>query len=368
MRRRAIHRFAVIAVCIFAVSCSLRPAENRAKLDQRVGKTDVEGTNWEVRDGLAQFLDEQPGELTLWAQAPAWSVEIQPEPAATTGWRLHLNNAMPTGELTVIEGDATVTKVDQPLATRQVWDVTLDPEEVTRLAFAPPDAEAPEKWRFAVLSDVQEAVGSVGDIFTRINRDEQIRFVVSSGDITDLGSADELSRFQDELRALDVPFYTTTGNHEEGSPDDVWPAFFGRTNFHFEFRETHFSFIDSGSATVDPMVYGWLETWLADAREDVHVFVAHIAPIDPMGIRNGSFRSRHEAAKLQQMLAEGRVDLALHGHVHSYYLFERAGVPSYISGGGGAIPERFDGIGRHFLTVDVTPGSGIDAVGVVRVD
>jgi hypothetical protein len=49
-----------------------------------------------------------------------------------------------------------------------------------------------------------------------------------------------------------------------------------------------------------------------------------------------------------------------------------AGIPAYISGGGGAIPERFDGIGRHFLVVELGKDSqghnAVDDVRVVRVD
>lgn len=41
------------------------------------------------------------------------------------------------------------------------------------------------------------------------------------------------------------------------------------------------------------------------------------------------------------------VDLTVHGHVHSYYAFANAGIPAFITGGGGAIPERFDAIGRQ---------------------
>ncbi|NPC52723.1 metallophosphoesterase, partial [Corallococcus exiguus] len=51
-----------------------------------------------------------------------------------------------------------------------------------------------------------------------------------------------------------------------------------------------------------------------------------------------------------------------------YYSFSNAGIPAYISGGGGAIPERFDGVGRHFLAVDVDPSAGVREVGLVRVD
>jgi hypothetical protein len=94
----------------------------------------------------------------------------------------------------------------------------------------------------------------------------------------------------------------------------------------------------------------------------------HIPPIDPIGVRNGSFADRNEAAKLLTKLADGRVDLTLYGHVHSYYAFSNASIPAYISGGGGAIPERFDGMGRHYLTFDVDPAAGIMQAAVVRID
>ena len=108
-----------------------------------------------------------------------------------------------------------------------------------------------------------------------------------------------------------------------------------------------FTLLDDGSASLDPLVYDWLDDWLAGARHDVHVIAMHIPPLDPIGVRNGAFASRSEAAKLLGRLAEGHVDLTLYGDIHSYYEFDNAGIPAFISGGGGAIPERFDGIGRH---------------------
>jgi hypothetical protein len=62
------------------------------------------------------------------------------------------------------------------------------------------------------------------------------------------------------------------------------------------------------------------------------------------------------------------VDVTLYGHIHSYYHFENAGIPAYISGGGGSHPERFDQIGRHFLLVHADPVSETLRVEVVRVD
>ena len=94
----------------------------------------------------------------------------------------------------------------------------------------------------------------------------------------------------------------------------------------------------------------------------------HIPPLDPIGLRNGGFASRLEANNLVARLAAADVEVTVYGHVHSYYAFSNAGIPAYITGGGGAIPERLDGIGRHFLTVDIDPDSQLFQVGIVRVD
>jgi 3',5'-cyclic-AMP phosphodiesterase len=94
----------------------------------------------------------------------------------------------------------------------------------------------------------------------------------------------------------------------------------------------------------------------------------HIPPLDPVGTRNGGFASRAEAARVLAMFAGGAVDLTLYGHIHSYYAFWNAGIPAHISGGGGAIPERFDGIGRHFLAIDADPAAAELETRVVRVD
>ena len=129
-----------------------------------------------------------------------------------------------------------------------------------------------------------------------------------------------------------------------------------------------FTFLDSGSATIDPLVYDWLDGWLAEGQSRVHAVIMHIPPIDPIGVRNGSFADRNEAAKLLVKLVGGHVDLTLYRHIHSYYPFSNAGIPAYISGGGGAIPERFDGIGRHYLTIDVDPARGVLQTAIVRID
>jgi 3',5'-cyclic-AMP phosphodiesterase len=94
----------------------------------------------------------------------------------------------------------------------------------------------------------------------------------------------------------------------------------------------------------------------------------HIPPLDPTGTRNGGFASKNEAAALLTEFSRAGVDLTLYGHIHTYVGFENAGIPAHISGGGGAIPNRGDGIGRHYMVIEVDPARGVTKRDVVEVD
>ena len=219
-----------------------------------------------------------------------------------------------------------------------------------------------------MFADVQEAIDRVQDIYRRMAQDPGIRFVLMAGDLTKRGTPEQLARFQTEMHGLPFPIYATLGNHELGSGDYPFGDYFGRGNFSFVFRNVQFTLLDTASATVAPLVYEWLGDWLLEGIDRLHFVVAHIPPLDPTGTRNGAFASRLEANKLLSLLASGKVDTTFYGHVHSYYAYSNAGIPAYITGGGGAIPEQLDGIGRHYLTVDVDPQLQTTQVAMVRVD
>lgn len=359
-----------LALVALLAGCMPTPGE-RVELDRRAGQATTAGASLRVDDGLAAVRRFTDGTIELWAQAPALGVDLVREPGAATTWTLTLRNAMPDAELVARTADGADAEVDErrlPSPTERSWTFAAT-ERHTRLVVAPPEHTTPRPFRFAVLSDVQEAVDEVSDIFDRMNQDPEIRFVVSSGDLVDHGERAALRRFLDELQRLERPYFSTIGNHEliGGDPTD-WAELFGRFSFHFGFQGASFTFADSGSGTVDPEVYDWVRGWLREDAAAPQVFVTHYPPFDPVGTRGGGFSSRKEAAKLVHLLAKHGADLSLHGHVHSYYAFALAGVPAYISGGGGAIPERLDGIGRHYLTVDVEPDRGELEVSVVRVD
>ncbi|WP_437742061.1 metallophosphoesterase [Sorangium sp. So ce1504] len=350
-----------------ALSC-LDVAEGRARRDLEVGKASRGKARVAVDEGLAAIRRLDAGELALWASAPALSIRLTDE--AGGPWKITIENMLADAELSARVGDerVPVELVEAPFPTQRTFRLSLPPGAEATLSLRPPDEARREPWRFAVFADVQEDIDRVQDIYAKMNEAEGVRFALISGDLTSRGSPEQLERFQREMKTLRFPCYATLGNHELGTRDDLYHEWFGRGNYRFAFRGVQFTMLDSASATIDPLAYGWLDGWLTEGQDLLHVVTMHLAPLDPVGSRNGAFASRAEANKLLTMLADGRVDLTFYGHIHSFYAFENAGIPAYISGGGGAIPERLDGIGRHFVTVDVEPPAKIAQVAVVRVD
>jgi len=246
-----------------------------------------------------------------------------------------------------------------------MFTIALAPGAHT-LRIAPPDADTFEPFSVAAMADIQTALPVVDDVFHVIDAHPEVRFVVGMGDITERSEIREYEMFERQLGNLNVPFYTTLGNHELWGPAQEFFHRYGRASFHFTFKGAAFSFVDSGDTGLDPLVEHWLDGWLADAKDQVHIFLTHVPPIDPFGGRYGSFRSIEDARRLISRLVDGNVDLTLYGHIHTYIQYENAGIPAYISGGGGALPMKWDGIDRNFLVVTVAPDE-IQSVDVVRV-
>lgn len=361
-----------LMVALLMAGC-MRPAENRAVRDSRVGQAEGGGLSLVVEDGLAAVRSLAQGELVLWGNAPAFTARATLGTDAPASWLVTVRNAMPDAELVAeVEGGEllAVEALPHVVPTVKVWRVELRAGAAVRLKVASPDWESRKPFRFAALADVQEALPRVGDIYERMRKDDSLRFILFSGDLTEGGSREELMEFQERLEAgSKIPLYATLGNHETFAKDaEEYSALVGRGSQSFTFQGVRFSVVDSSNGTLDPGVEEQLETWLAAARDGVHIVAMHVPPQDPVGLRGGGFASRSESAGLVGKMARENVDLTLYGHIHSYYSFTNAGIPAFISGGGGAIPETFDGVGRHYLAVDVDPDEGVREVSLVRVD
>lgn len=342
-------------VGLLASTACLEPAAERANKDELVGHDAVTELEVDVAEGHAAIRELSAERVRLWQSAPALEFALKPEHAGTV--ELRIDNAMPASVLSAVDAAAGVEiePLERQRPTVARFRVRFEAAGKQRFRLADPSSTLKRPFRLALMSDVQEAVERVGDLYARMNEDPEIEFLIGAGDLTQDGELAQLQRFEEQLSLLNVPYYTTLGNHELGVTPPPYQDLYGRANFSFEYHGARFTLIDSASATIDVRVYEWLDGWLARGRNQFHTVLMHVPPIDPVGVRNGSFASRNEANKLLAKLLDGEVDLTLYGHLHSFFSFENAGIPARVSGGGGAIPEHFDEIGRHFLRLDIDP-------------
>lgn len=364
--RRALASVVLALACAASLTaCGRISGDDRAIGDATVGHAELDGLTVDVANGLGAVRELARDRLTVRASAPSIELTLTVDAGAAGPARITIENAL---------GDATLTSptlalaapLPRPRPTTLVQDVTLTAGTHT-LALAPPD-DVPGPFRFVAFGDIQTGLPTVDDVFAEIATvTPPPRFVVFMGDLTERAEEDEYELADDQLTTLSIPFYATLGNHELWADPARYRARYGRASYQFTYRDVAFTFVDSGDAGLAPAVEDELDGWLAAARDRVHVFLTHFPPIDPVGTRYGSFRSRRDAHRLLEKLAAAGVDLTLYGHVHSYLQFENAGIPAFISGGGGARPERWDGVGRHFLVVDIAP-TGRPTVGIHRVE
>lgn len=350
-----------LTLCCIVMTACLRPSESHEHLDERVGEAESSTLSVET-GGRSAVRSIGSGSVRLWAAAPALEVRLSGMVRAVT---LTVDNVLPDAQLW-LRGVA-IPRSESERPTQGVWQVELDADGLI-LEIASADAEEPRPHAIGVLSDVQEALTDVGDIFARMN-DDELRYVISTGDLSSDGTFDELIGFQDAMQELEVPLYSTVGNHEVPGPD-AWNMLFGPFSGFFVQHRVAVSLVDSSNATIDPDLRDRMLRF-ADATADMpHLFLTHVPILDASGLRAGAFRSRNEAARTLSELAERRVDALFFGHVHSFYAYELAEIPTYISGGGGAIPERLDGIDRHYLRVEMIPSADepIESVSLVRID
>jgi 3',5'-cyclic-AMP phosphodiesterase len=359
--------FSLSVLAIVLTAC-LRPSEERARRDEQVGLAVAEGVRVQVDEGHAVVRELSAERVLLWEAAPSLSLTLTWDAAPPSELSVEVYNCMPAATIQAQPGAEVLSSERDDEGHCSFRLGSLDANPGLTLSIAPPGALDATPFQFAVMSDVQEAITRVQDIYTVMNREPDIDFLLGAGDLTERGTPEQLQRFERELRSLKLPYYTTLGNHELGESPSLFQDYYGRGSQSFVYHGVRFTLLDSASATIDPIVFGWLDEWLAAGADQAHVVAMHIPPLDPVGVRNGGFANRNEAAKLLGRLAAGGVDLTLYGHIHSYYHFDNAGIPAHISGGGGAIPERFDDMGRHFLVVGVEPSTQDVSVRVVRVD
>ena len=150
-------------------------------------------------------------------------------------------------------------------------------------------------FRFAFLSDTHigspdgKAEEDLKRTVADINQMTDIAFVVITGDITELGTNDEIKRARQLFDELKVPYHIIPGNHDTGwseSGGDSFIKVFGNDKFSFEYNGIRFLGCASGpylrmsDGHIPRGAINWLDKELKNVKDQQPVIFLNHYPID----------------------------------------------------------------------------------------
>jgi 3',5'-cyclic AMP phosphodiesterase CpdA len=148
---------------------------------------------------------------------------------------------------------------------------------------------------------------------------------------------DFLKKFETPYKPLldaNIPFYAALGNHDEPDNRD-YPKFNMNGQRYYSFARGPVRFFVFDTNFMDPPQVKWIDTALAEAREEWKIAVFH-HPLYSDGDRHGSNVSLRVV--LEPLLVRHGVDVALTGHEHIYErVKEQKGITHFIVGSSGQL-------------------------------
>jgi predicted phosphodiesterase len=185
----------------------------------------------------------------------------------------------------------------------------------------------------------------------------QPQFVVTVGDLIEGSAADKLNDGQWKeidgyLARLTMPFFFVPGNHDlrEGAKEKAWRTRFGRSSYHFVYRDTLFLMLSSEDlpAQIDKGQIAQVRKVLADNAKVRWTMVFVHRPLWDANDGRGNGFAQVEAA------LAGRNYTVFCGHIHSFKKYVRQGMNYYqlaTTGGGSLMRGVSFGEFDHFTWV-----------------
>jgi predicted phosphodiesterase len=159
--------------------------------------------------------------------------------------------------------------------------------------------------------------------------DDEVKFAVFAGDITQHGKQQDIEQFIQIARSLGVPCYPVTGNHDIFFGNwSVWEELIGSSCYRVNGGGTTLFILDSANAYFGSKQLDWLEDELKKTEGRVFVFThANLFVKSPVDLEQ--FTDIRERARIVSLL-EGRCDAMFMGHIHKRIINELGGV-KYIT-------------------------------------
>jgi 3',5'-cyclic-AMP phosphodiesterase len=164
--------------------------------------------------------------------------------------------------------------------------------------------------KFAVISDSHKWYDELHDAVNSINNQNDIKFVVCLGDITNWGNTQEFKWYYDQVKRLKYPLITVIGNHDYlGNGQKIYARMFGETNYTFNVNSYKFIVFDDivWEHNNQEPDFNWLDQQMKG--EAHNILLSHI-PVWSNQLE-GSYCQKYDS-----VLQNNSLILALHGHDH----------------------------------------------------
>ncbi|HEY1025873.1 MAG TPA: PQQ-binding-like beta-propeller repeat protein [Sphingobacteriaceae bacterium] len=191
-----------------------------------------------------------------------------------------------------------------------------------------------QPFKFAFITDTHIGSDTAEEDLRRtisdINMQTGIDFVLLTGDITEMGTDDEIRLARRVIGELKIPFYIIPGNHDTGWSESGGVSFireFGYDKFVFDHKG--YRFIGCASGPYVRMSDGhiprdavvWLDSVLAKTPKDQPIVFANHYPLDP-GLDNWF--------EVTDRLKKYNTQLAICGHGHNNRAVKAEGIPAVM--------------------------------------
>ncbi|MCJ8209235.1 PQQ-binding-like beta-propeller repeat protein [Mucilaginibacter sp. RS28] len=191
-----------------------------------------------------------------------------------------------------------------------------------------------QSFKFAHVSDTHIGNHTAAEDLRRtvadINKNDEIKFVVITGDITEFGADDEIKLAKQILDSLNKKWYIIPGNHDANwseSGSNTFKKVFGAETFAFNYGGYLFAGVSSGPnmrmgpGQVPREHIVWLDSVLAHTSPETPVVYLNHYPQDS---------AQNNWYNVMDALKKKNVQLILCGHGHNNHKYNFEGVPGVM--------------------------------------
>jgi len=357
-----------------SVPLSFDPYTSTSSYEWNGGTVSIQGGF--VKGKIAESGNQESLLLRSLSTTPTITIKSQSD----NSYRLRLENISPS-KIETGDGIENLQVID---AHTIFFTVDVKANQSKTIHFSLKSVDNPE---VVILGDNRNGYGTFSTIIDQVNGINPA-FVIDNGDLVYGGEPNKYRLFYETVSKLQVPLYTTLGNHdirENGRP--IYTQLFGPPYYSFDYLNNHFIFLDSSSGWTEKRAiseeqYQWLESDLQKAKGKRIFVISHIPPTDPrstvsqntypesnpsqksllqseMNKLSGTsnidhaFNDKEEAKRFEDLMTKYKVDTVFLSHIHSFFSFIKDNVRYIITGGAGAELLAKDSY-YHYIRVHIT--------------